>query len=326
VNKDGYTLQQDKFLEIGMEINLVVVDDDDVIIPDAPIEIKFENILNNSYNIETNENGECKTSIFIPDNMSITVVAPIERLLPIQPLPTYLSTGNSQMIRLNTIDGNEILTNNDINIERINIIKLPIKYADLFILNEDPTNSQNLIINQSDSPGHSWMQIIYQSTRNSFGWGFVQGSGDPLSGQPLPGELYTNHTQGNMTSVYQKQIALSKLNEISSLWQDKVNRRLKYSYGGSAYDPNSTFCTEALIDVLCNSHVLNILEEQIITRAYAPWKLSFPSPPLPLHLVGASIKLENSTAPNPNEFEGRIAELNAARNRIQGNSTINNSP
>jgi RHS repeat-associated protein len=190
----------------------------------------------------------------------------------------------------------------------------PVNWVDLWgfdaltILNQDPTPGANTIINTNNEVGHSWMSITDDNgNTKTYGWGAA--SGDPLSGQALHGQLYTNADQASPTSSYEKTITPEQSQKIDTLWNDKVTTGLGYSYGGSAYDPKNTFCTEALVDVLNKSGVLTTVESSIINTPYAPWKQSFPSP-LPNHLNPAASVLGNSTAPNPNEFENRLDRLN----------------
>jgi hypothetical protein len=157
-NEDGYTLQHDKLLEMGMEINLVVVDDDDVIIRGAPVEIKFKaeqkdeqgNPIDNPLRGKSDAHGVFKKTDLIPDEIEVTVNMPIERSYPLDSssgkLITYpkdlsQSNNNDHLVeKLNQIDGSEIIQNGSsgqnpippdkLDLGKTNIIKLPVRYLD----------------------------------------------------------------------------------------------------------------------------------------------------------------------------------------------------
>jgi hypothetical protein len=155
-NKNGYTLQGSKLLEMGMEINLVVVDDDNVIIRDAPVEIKFKaeqkdgqiKPIDNPLQGKSDSNGAFKKADLIPDETEVTVNMPIERSYPLDSssgklitYPKELSQPNNNdhlVDKLNQIDGSEIIRNGSsgqnpipadkLDIGKTNIIKLPVRY------------------------------------------------------------------------------------------------------------------------------------------------------------------------------------------------------
>jgi hypothetical protein len=157
VNEDGYTLQHDKLLEMGMEIHLVVVDDDSVIIRNAPIEVKFKaeqkdgqgNPLDNPLQGKSDADGAFKKTDLIPDETEVTVNMPIERSYPldsssgeltIYPNGTSPSNNNDHTVQLEQIDGSEIIQNGScgqnpippdkLDLGKTNIIKLPVRYLE----------------------------------------------------------------------------------------------------------------------------------------------------------------------------------------------------
>jgi hypothetical protein len=154
-NKDGYTLQGDKPLEMGMEINLVVVDDDKVIIRSAPVEIKFTteqkdargNPIDNPLQGKSDANGAFKKTDLIPDEIEIAVNMPIERSYPLDSSSGKLITypkdlswpdTNDHLVQLRQIDGGEIIRrgssgqspipSDKLEMGKTNIIKLPVRY------------------------------------------------------------------------------------------------------------------------------------------------------------------------------------------------------
>jgi RHS repeat-associated protein len=195
----------------------------------------------------------------------------------------------------------------------------PVNWVDMWgldilaINNRDPTPGADVIIDsQNNDVGHTWASLHEDdgTLKQEYGWGYS--SGNPFDGQTLSGALLGNGENGTATSTYTKSITPEEAATIDSLWNDKVNAGTGYNYGGQTLVPNSTFCTEAVIDVLNRSGVLTPEESAIINAPYDQWSNSFPSP-LPSDLQKAAALLGNSTAPNPNAFEDRIGQLNAQK-------------
>jgi hypothetical protein len=188
----------------------------------------------------------------------------------------------------------------------------------LHIMNHDSTPKQNIIIDIFHQPlpwpGHSWMELEFSDNRERlyYGWSFVVNpANNPFKGA-VAGILDRLPQDYPPTKEYSKSITEDQAKLIEQLWEDKKTMINEYSFEGNAKNSNSTFCTEALIDVLNKSAVLNAVESRIINAPYQPWSRSFPRPK-PQDLERIARQTRDSRLPNPNEFELRVQALNATK-------------
>jgi len=202
----------------------------------------------------------------------------------------------------------------------------PVNYIDiwglqgvpLIIYNIDPTPGSNSIISTSGEVGHTWLSV----DGNHMGWG--HSSGDPTTGATVPGTTLNTESSNvdgrTVTSTYEKTITTEQATVITNYFNNLESAGTGYNLGGSSADPNATMCTEAVVNALNASGALTPAESAIINAPYPPWGNSFPDlSTLPPDLQALAPGFENLTAPNPNEFENRMIELNQLNNQNRKN-------
>jgi RHS repeat-associated protein len=182
------------------------------------------------------------------------------------------------------------------------------------VYNRDPTPGANIIIDpQNNDVGHTWTSLDKEdgTPEQEYGWGYSLGN--PLDGQTLPGALLGNGENGTATSTYKIDITPEQSALIADLWQEKVTAETGYNYGGKSVDPNSTFCTEAVVDILNQSGVLSPEESAVINNSYGQWSYSLPSP-LPSDLQrAASVLGKPPPAQNNGTFSIRDLKTSTIR-------------
>jgi RHS repeat-associated protein len=194
----------------------------------------------------------------------------------------------------------------------------PVNWIDLWgldksltIHNTDPTPGKDEIISSSGNVGHTWIEI----DNEHYGWGWS--SGTPVQGNTVPGaELRTkdgNEQMGAATSSYTKTVTDEQAQAVKDYFENLKNSGTGYNLGGMAKDPAATMCTEAVVEALNQANALTPAESAIINEPYNSWKDSFPSN-IPSDYANMAPNVEDLTAPNPNAMEGRIDELNRAKN------------
>jgi hypothetical protein len=149
-----------KEIEIGMDIKLVVVDDDNVVLGKAKIDIEFSkndqedkqgNQSKKFPGLEADGGGKYQWEGLIPDQAIITVRTPVERPYPLDAnggLKKHtVNPDTDKMIdTLNKIDGNDLIKNkiagtiqnqtantnqnqvHELDMGKLNVIKLPVRY------------------------------------------------------------------------------------------------------------------------------------------------------------------------------------------------------
>jgi RHS repeat-associated protein len=175
----------------------------------------------------------------------------------------------------------------------------------LTIYNIDPTPGIDEIINRSGDAGHTWVSM----DGDHYGWGY---DGAPSSGT-IPGRLLRSR-EGNLdgrtvTSRYQKIITDEQADAIEAYFRELESAGTGYNLGGSGIYSNATMCTEAVVNALTSSGALTPEEAAIITAQYQPWINSFPYP-IPPGFEEMALIVAGLTSPNPNEFGGRLNQLN----------------
>jgi RHS repeat-associated protein len=203
----------------------------------------------------------------------------------------------------------------------------PVNYIDLWGLNDvrltifnfDPTPGLNEIVDQNGIAGHTWLGF---DGLDYLGVGFYGDDSRPINQtSQVPLALLSDWDSNapdnrQPTNDYTITITDAQAGMIKDYLNGMTDPNSSsytpyYNLGGKYNEPNSTMCTEAVIDALNYAGVLNPLESYIVTD-YKKWEESYPIP-IPGVLEPRKNEFMNLTAPNPNAFEYRIKQLEATR-------------